>query len=428
MSKTTKVEWRSLFLYQVYVRSHTKEGTFNAFNKDLERIAGLGVDVVYFMPIHPIGVVHKKGELGCPYSIQDYRAINPEYGTMDEFEHTVRAIHDKGMKVMIDIVFNHTSHDSVLLHKHPEYFMHDESGNLTSKEPHWSDVQDFDFSNDRGLYTELIDTLLFWQKKGVDGFRFDVGSFLPLDFLLEAREAMIAFDPNVILLSESVHGHYLRHMRNKGFNILSESEVYQAFDMAYDYDIHHFFSGYLDGKTPLNRYLEEMLRQEEIYPGNYIKMRNLENHDFGRFAPMVANDPSKIENWTAFMFFAKGSAMMYAGQEYCDLHKPSLFDKEDVNWEGYDLSPLVRRLATIAKMDHFTKGVFDIGYQDKDVIVSSFQYQGETIVGIFNVGLESGTVTVKVPDGTYEDLLSKETVTVTNHTVKLGEKPVIFAV
>jgi len=193
MSTQTKIENRKLFLYQVYVRSHTKEGTFKAFNNDLDRIQDLGVDFVYFMPIHPIGVKGKKGSLGCPYSIQDYKAINKEYGTLEDFKETVKEIHDRGMKVMIDVVYNHTSDDSVLLKEHPEWFMHDENGNLTSKEPGWSDVQDFDYkAGGAPLYKELIDTLLYWMDLGVEGFRFDVGSFLPLDFLLQMKDAVKA--------------------------------------------------------------------------------------------------------------------------------------------------------------------------------------------------------------------------------------------
>jgi glycosidase len=332
------------------------------------------------------------------------------------------------MKVMIDVVYNHTSHDSVLLKEHPEYFMTDEDGNLTSKEPHWSDVQDFDYANDKGLWTELIDTLVYWLKLGVDGFRFDVTSFLPKAFLEEAVAAMVQENPDVILLSESVHGGYCRHMRNRGFDILSESEVFEQFDMAYDYDTHPQFEGYLNGHNTLNRYLEEVLKQEEIYPKNYIKMRNLENHDFGRFAPMVAENPVKIDNWTATSFFLKGSTMIYGGQEASATHKPSLFDKEDVDWSGRDLSPLIRKMATIVTMDHFVEGVFDITMQDMDVIVASYKYQGETIVGIFNVGDTAGNVKVPLPDGVYEDLLSKETITVTNNLTQCSKQPLIFVV
>ena len=192
------------------------------------------------------------------YDFEKYPVIKIAFSTitstqdlMNDFEATVKQIHDRSMKVMIDVVYNHTSHDSVLLQKHPEYFMRDEKGNLTSKEPGWSDIQDLDYKNNPQLEGELIDTLLFWMDKGVDGFRFDVASFLPKTFLEKMRSALKEKNPSVILLSESVHGHYLRHMRNRGFDVLSESEIYEIFDMSYDYDLHPYFEGYLKGEISL---------------------------------------------------------------------------------------------------------------------------------------------------------------------------------
>lgn len=425
MSKNTSVEMRKLFLYQVYLRSHTASGTIVEFIQDLDRIQDLGTDIVYFMPIHPIGTINRKGSLGCPYSIQDYRAINPEYGTLEDFKNAINEIHSRNMKVMIDVVYNHTSHDSVLLQTHPEYFLH-VNGKLISKEPSWSDIQDFDFQVSKDLWTELIDILLYWMNIGVDGFRFDVGSFLPQEFLEIAGKQMRKLNPEVILLSESVHGGYCRYMRNKGYEVLSESEIYQVFDMAYDYDVQPFFENYLKGSGTLNQYLKEILRQEEIYPKNYVKMRNLENHDFGRFAKFVNADPIKIDNWTGFVFFEKGSVMMYAGEEFSETHQPSLFEKEDVLWTGRDLSDLVKKLAKIKKMDHLTYGVFDIHLQDKEVIVASYTYQNETIVGIFNVGDDQGTIQVPVEDGEYSNVLDNTIVKVSNQTVELTKRPVIF--
>ena len=109
-------------VYSIYVRNHTSEGTFRAVIPDLDRIRALGTDIIWLMPIHPIGVEGKKGTLGCPYANRDYRAVNPAYGTMEDFEALVREIHAHGMKCMIDVVYNHTSPDSVLYREHPEYF------------------------------------------------------------------------------------------------------------------------------------------------------------------------------------------------------------------------------------------------------------------------------------------------------------------
>jgi glycosidase len=172
--------------------------------------------------------------------------------------------------------------------------------------------------------------------------------------------------------------------------------------------------------------LEEILRQEEIYPGNYIKMRNLENHDFGRFAPMVHNDPHKIDNWTAFTFFLKGSTMIYGGQEFSATSKPSLFDKEDVQWDGRDLSGLITKMADIQQMDALTYGALDFHIQDKDVIVVSYRYGDEHVLGVFNVGNETGSIQVPLADGSHLDLISGTKVAVIDGTLTLTTDPIVL--
>ena len=130
MAKNTNLDLRGQLMYSVFVRNHTKEGTFRALEGDLDRIAALGTDIIWLMPIHPIGKAARKGELGSPYAISDYRGINPEYGTKEDLIHLVEAIHARGMKCIIDVVYNDTSPDSVLAAEHPEYFFHDAEGKL----------------------------------------------------------------------------------------------------------------------------------------------------------------------------------------------------------------------------------------------------------------------------------------------------------
>ena len=155
---------------------------------DLERIHNMGVDVLYFMPIHPIGALNKKGGLGCPYSIRDYEEVNPEYGTKPDFKELVERAHELGMKVMIDVVYNHTAHDSRLVADHPEWFHQDEQGRPVTTVPEWSDVIDLKFE-DPALSEYLIGVLQDWARFGVDGFRCDVASLLPLEFWQQARQA-----------------------------------------------------------------------------------------------------------------------------------------------------------------------------------------------------------------------------------------------
>ena len=123
MAANTDPKLQNQIIYSVYVRNHTPEGTFRAVIPDLDRIRALGTDIIWFLPIHPIGVEGKKGTLGCPYANRDYRSVNPAYGTMDDFKELVREIHTRGMKCMIDVVYNHTSPDSTLYHEHPDFFL-----------------------------------------------------------------------------------------------------------------------------------------------------------------------------------------------------------------------------------------------------------------------------------------------------------------
>ena len=426
MSLKTKKDLRNLFIYQVYIRNHNLSGTFKEFENDLDRIKNLGVDIIYFLPIHKIGQKRKKGSLGCPYSIQDYGSINPEYGTIDDFKHLIKEIHKRGMKVMIDVVYNHTSHDSVLIKNHPEYFVRNEAGEFANRVGDWWDITDLDYNSDISLWEYLIGSLIYWIKIGVDGFRWDVASLLPREFLEEAEERVHDLNPDIIFLSESVHGSFVRYLRGLGYKALSEAEIYQIFDMAYDYDTHPFFEGYLQGKVPLKRYLEELLRQEEIYPDNYIKMRNLENHDFGRFAPMVNNDYLKIINWTSFVFFSKGSTMMYAGQEFCDSNLPSLFDIDKVNWDGTNISSLVTTLAKITKDKIFSYGYYNIFITDKDIFYGEYKLNNKKIVGIFNLGQDSGTIKLDIKDGIYTNLIDHLEINIQNNQLTLQKEPLLF--
>jgi cyclomaltodextrinase len=172
--------------------------------------------------------------------------------------------------------------------------------------------------------------------------------------------------------------------------------------------------------------VEELIKQEEIYPDNYIKMRNLENHDFGRFAPMVENDIAKIRNWTALNFFSKGATMIYAGQEFCDNNKPSLFDQDFVNWGGKNISGLIRILAPIVKQEIFSHGNYHIRITEKELYIGSYQYKGEEMIGIFNVGKEEEPFHIDIKDGTYLNLLDGSTFEVMEGMMDLQKHPIIF--
>ena len=172
MAVNTDLSLRRQVIYSVFVRGHTKEGTFRALEGDLDRLKVLGADILWLMPIHPIGEEGRKGTMGSPYAIRDYRAVNPDMGTVDDLCHLVDAIHDRGMKCIIDVVYNHTSPDSVLAETHPEFFLRDEQGRPARKVADWWDIVDLDYSN-RDLWRYQIDTLKRWRPSvpAVSGWR-----------------------------------------------------------------------------------------------------------------------------------------------------------------------------------------------------------------------------------------------------------------
>lgn len=424
--KKTRIKLRNLVLYQVYVRNFSEAGTFNELIKDLDRIKNLGVDIVYLLPIHPIGVDGKKGELGCPYSIKDYKSINPELGTMEDFKKLIDEVHLRKMKIMMDIVYNHTSRDSVLRNTHPEYFFRNENNEITTKVPDWSDVVDFDYKTSKDLWIELTDILVMYSKMGVDGYRCDVASFVPIDFWKFARKTVDKVNKNTIWLSESVHGGFVKYIRDIGYSCHSESEIYQVFDMAYDYDIEPYYQAYLKGERPLKDFLEGIKRQEEIYPHNYVKMKNLENHDFDRIASYVNQDINKILNWTALNYFQKGAVMLYAGEEYCADIKPSLFEKE-LYKKHEDISNFIIKLSKLKKKTIFAKGVFNIHIPEIDgVAYNTVENELDKYIGIFNVGQVDSEITVDLDDGKYRNYLTKGIITVKDSKIKLKKDPIIL--
>lgn len=424
--KNTKIKLRNLVIYQIYVRNFSEAGNFQGVIDELDRIKDLGVDVVYLLPVHPIGEVGKKGSLGCPYSIRDYRTIASELGTMNDFKKLIDEVHIRKMRIMMDVVYNHTSNDSLLLKQHPEYFYTNESGEISRKVEDWSDVSDFDYSKDKALWDELIDILLMYSSMGVDAYRCDVSSLVPKEFWKVARKKVARVNRNTFWLSESVHGAFVKVLRDLGHTCLSESEIYEVFDMAYDYDIQPYYEDYLYGKRPLKDYLEAIKRQEEIYPENYVKMKNLENHDFDRIAKYVNNNLDKIKNWTAFNYFQKGAVMLYAGEEYCADIKPTLFDKE-LFVKRTDISDLIVKLNKLKKKKIFSSGIFKVNLPDVDgVVYNTVENDTEKLVGIFNVGLVENELLVDLADGKYRNYLTRKVVSVENSIVKLSKDPIIL--
>lgn len=422
------MNFKTMTTYQVFPRNHTPEGTFQALQKDLPRIKGIGVDVLYLVPIHPISASHRKGTLGSPYAIEDYRLVNPEFGTLADFRSLVKKTHELGMKLMIDVVYHHTGHDSRLFREHPEYF-YLKNGKPGNKVGDWWDIIDLDFTN-KDLWKELIDTLVYWVKEGVDAFRCDVAPLIPIEFWKEAQKAMRAVNPEVFLFSESVHPGFIVYLRGEGWSVHSDGEMYKAFDILYDYDVWEDFLNYTKGKSSLDFYLEKVRMQQYIFPAHAVKAHFLENHDQARIYHYIP-DETKVAQWTAFTFFNRGMGFIYAGQEYAAKKQIGLFDKELVDWDYKNTKTFefFKKLVSLKKDSHLFDGKrFIIEPTLKDVIVAYHEYQDYRVYGAFNVGSVKGSLKVSIPNGTYENLINGSEIKVVRGRLQLQEQPLIFKV
>ena len=424
MAKNTKLDIRQMTIYQVFLRQYSNKQNFEGLIDDLERIKDLGVDIIYLLPIHPIGLKARKGTKGSPYAIKDYDDINLEYGDLEDFETLIKKAHKLGLKVMMDIVINHTSRDSKLTQEHPDWFYHDEKGHFANRVGDWSDITDLDYSN-KAVWTYMTDMLMYWAKK-VDGFRCDVAPLIPLDFWIQARSNIETIKKDFIWLTESVQPGFIKYLRDKDYECYSDGEMYQAFDICYDYDIFEYMDLYLQDSSKLDFWIDAIKNQEMIYPSNYIKLRSFENHDQKRLRSKV-KDQSKFIQMLALEFFLKGTPLIYAGMEHQATHEPSLFEDDLIIWnKQLSVESIISKLAQIKKDDLFKDGHFNIK-NFNGVVMISYQRDEHTLYGIFNLENKE-EVALPLDDCHVINIFNQKEISIKNKTILLDNEPIIFKI
>lgn len=303
-------------LYQVFIRNHTPEGTFKAATARLQDIQNLGVNTVYLLPFYPTGEKQRKGTLGSPYSIKDYTAVDPRQGTLEDFQNFVKEAHRLGLRVVIDIVFNHTAWDHPWTTEHKDWYRQNPQGNIIAPNPEWTDVAALDTSHPE-VQQQLIEVGLFWLQQGVDGFRADYSGGVPLSFWQKFRPAMKAFNPEVLLLAETGDAPY--HDR--------------AFDLSYDWDGMSRAVGVAKLLISANRFFDHPTFEstESTMVSNIPKLRYLENHDQERIGSKLNSLPA-LKAAAGLLLTEPGVPLIYAGQEVGLTERPSLFDPAPLDW------------------------------------------------------------------------------------------------
>lgn len=423
-----KPETASLSLYQLDLRNFTKEGTIRAALPELKRIRSLGFGAVLLLPIHPIGKLDRIGEAGSPYSIADYAAVRPELGTLSDFDALLNEAHRQGLKVLMDIVMSHTSKDHPYHQTHPEFYRYDAAGKIQVKYPMWSDIHDLNYDCP-ALHEALCDMLEGWVRRGVDGFRCDVASSVPVTFWEQARKRSQAVNPDFLWLAESCEPEYIRETWRRGYFCHTDSELAAVFDISYDYDVYSAFKAVFEDPQKLPEYKRRIAFQDVAYPADHLKLHFLENHDQPRIAHCCRGDRTAILNWLAYSFFIKGTAMIYMGQECLAENRPSITKKNPADLSAPDaqLCAMLCRLNALRPHPlRLRHEQFVMIGDDQPAIAAYFEYQQRRLWGVFNVLNGSGPITVDCADGQAVNLLNQQPIQIVNHQLQSADCPAVF--
>lgn len=368
-------DWtKDAVIYEVNVRQYSAESSFKAIASDLDRLNDLGVDILWLMPIHPIGEVNRKGELGSPYSVKDYKNVNPEYGTMDDFKELVAAVHEKGMKIIIDWVPNHSSWDNPLAVQHPEWYDKTEEGEFFTPYD-WTDVIQFDYDQ-QGIRDYMTDALKYWVSEiDIDGFRFDVAHQIPVSYFDTVSPQLRAIK-EVFLLAEADQPFLHK----------------KSMDMSYDWRFHHIMNDVAKGNKNVLDMMNHFAYVDSVYPPNSILMEFTSNHDENSWAGTVYERLGEsVKSFAVLSFLLPGMPLIYNGQEACLDKRLEFFVKDPIDWKTCEMFDFYKKLITLKTSNQAlwvsTPGgsfnILETEFPEK-VLAFTRERNGQEVVGIFN--------------------------------------------
>jgi cyclomaltodextrinase / maltogenic alpha-amylase / neopullulanase len=319
-------DWlRSSVVYEIFPRNFSKEGDLNAITARLDELKDLGVDVLWLMPIHPVGEKMKKGALGSPFAVRDFYAINPEYGTANDFKRLIDETHKRGMKLIMDIVAGQTSWDSVLM-DHPDFYKKDTNGAIIPPNPAWSDVAGLNYANP-AVRRYMTDMMSYWLRDfGVDGFRCDVAPTVPVDFWEAARDELEKINPQVIILADAGAKPEL---------------LAKAFDIDSSWSFVHTLDLVMGSEAPLFYLKESWEHTYQQFPEGALHLRFSDNHELVRTVARRGIDGALAAQ--VLMLTLDGVPLFYNGMEVGDATEsgdPALFEKMPVFWNPGGRPPL----------------------------------------------------------------------------------------
>lgn len=397
-------------IYEVNVRQYSEEGTFNEFAKSLPRLKQMGVEILWFMPIHPIGELNRKGTLGSYYSVKNYKEINPEFGTFDDFKVLVNEAHKHDMKVIIDWVPNHTSWDNIWASAHPEFFTKDENGNFIPPHSGWEDVIDLDYSN-KLMWEFMLDAMRFWIiESDIDGFRVDVAAMVPGDFWEYAIPQLKKLK-DVFLLAEA-----------------SEPEMHEyGFDMTYNWQLKDIINSIAEGKSHAFDLVEYYSTELDFYNRDDYRMTFTSNHDENTWhTSAVKRLGDGLEAFTVLTFIVQGMPLIYSGQEAANEKDLEFFEKDPIQWKESHMTELYTKLSHLKKTN---KALWNgkaggrmqiLNFGDPNYVFSFIRIKdNDKILVVFNFSDEPQSIKINDPlaFGDYKSFLNETDISISEETI-----------
>jgi glycosidase len=328
------VDWsKKAVIYEVNIRQYTNEGTFKAFMEHMPRLQELGIDILWLMPIHPIGEEKRKGTLGSYYSVKDYKGINPEFGSEEDFQDLVDKAHELGMYVILDWVANHTAWDHQWMKDHPGFYAKDSTGNNYGPFD-WTDVAQLDFSQPK-LHQHMIDAMEYWVREfNIDGYRCDVAGNVPRKFWDKARKSLDKIKP-VFMLAEDEAKHLL---------------LEDAFDMNYGWELHHIINEIAKGNMDVDNLAEYYTKEDSIYPKDCYRLQFITNHDENSWnGTEFERMGNGVRTFAALTFSVPGMPLLYTGQEFGMDKRLEFFEKDVIEYTENDFPEFYKSLISFKK-------------------------------------------------------------------------------
>jgi glycosidase len=396
-------DWsKNAVMYEVNVRQYTPEGTFKAFQNQLPRLKEMGVDILWFMPIYPISEKNRKGILGSYYSIRDYKAVNPEFGTMDDFKSLVSKAHEMGFKVMLDWVGNHTGWDNQWIVDHKDWYTQDSLGNVIPPMADWKDVADLNYNN-KGLRNAMLDALKFWIKDiDVDGYRCDYAGGVPTDFWENARISLDSIKP-VFMLAEN----------QDQMDLLNK-----AFNLNYGWTFHHLMNVVAQGKRTALAMDSSLIKTQSTYPLGTYSLQFTSNHDENsNNGTEYERLGDAVKTMAALSFSVPGMPLIYTGQEAALKKRLLFFEKDQVEWNNLEMQQFYQKLIKLKKENvalwNGTAGgnitIVETSIPTKVLAFSRTKDKSE-VLAVFNLSAEPVEATVQLSQsGDYQEYFSGET-------------------